>query len=417
MRRLNPAALGFVLGLLARVLLLVLVPENYSFDAYQRWAGREHLLVRDWLPGPQLLVWIFAPLGIGAVKLAFAVVGALGAAAAAALAERLAGRSAGLVTATLLVFGPALTWTVVPYQEGLYLVLLLGGLRLALSEDRRWNALGDLVFGALALVRYEGWPLVAVYLAWRRTAQAALATWGVSLWVLAASLGWTTGYAPSPVDYADWNGLAERFVAARWWGDVARFGGQALSGGTVWLLLPGLAGLALGWRTRGVGLLGLALAGQVVATGFWIAGLEAATVRMQVVPGALLAVLSGVAVSRLPSRSGPLVAAGALLFAGWGTYVGLDNASDAAKAARPERVLAEQMQACAGCTFAVSPRTGLGTRDRHDGCEILQGITDLHAGQDFTCTTWPGAPLPGVNHEAVWQEGGYVVREVTGPGS
>ena len=304
MVRVPSAVLGLVLGLLARVMLLVLVPENYSFDAWQRWAGRDHLLVRDWLPGAQVLVCLFAHLGIGAVKVAFAVVGALGAAGAAALAERLGSRAAGRATAALSVFGPALTWTVVPYQEGPFLALLMGGLALALSESPRKVALGDLLIGALPLVRTEGWPVVALYLIWRRAPSALIATWGASLWLFILSIWSPVGYAPSPVDYADWNGLITRFDLGRWLGDAAQFFGQAWSAGTLLLLPLAAFGLRRVRRTRGLGLVALVLLGQLVVTAFWIAGLEAATVRMQVIPGALLSVLAGVGIAWLPVRPG-----------------------------------------------------------------------------------------------------------------
>lgn len=404
MARVSPFWLALALGLIARGALLVLVPENYSFDAWQRWAGRDHLLVRDWLPGAQLLVCVFAQFGIGAVKAAFAAVGALGAGAAAALAERLAGRSAGLCVAALSVFGPALTWTVVPYQEGPFLALLLGGLALSLSPSPRRVLLADLLVGALPLVRTEGWPLVALYVLWRRAPSAARALWGAVLWGLVVAIWRPEGYAPSPVDYADWNGLIARFDLDRWLGDAARFGRHALLGGTIGLLPPAAWGLARGWRIRGVPLVALALLGQLAVTGLWIAGLEAATVRMQVSPGALLAVLAGVGLAQLPaSRPARVgVALYVALFAAWGLQSGLDNAQSAARVARPELELAAQIEACGACTFAVTPRQGLGTRDRHDGCEILEGVTRLRAGQTFTCTSWPGERLAAESHAAVW---------------
>ena len=52
------ALAAFGLALLARVGLIATHPTMYSMDAYQRWGGRAHLLVQDWLPATQFIVWL-----------------------------------------------------------------------------------------------------------------------------------------------------------------------------------------------------------------------------------------------------------------------------------------------------------------------------------------------------------------------
>lgn len=412
---------AFALALAARLALIALVPYNYSFDGYQRWAGRDWLLVQGWLPLPQVLVWATAKLGGGvlAARVVFALVGALASAAGVVLARRLGGPAAGGFALALGLFGPLLAWSVVPYQEGLFLLLLLGGLALALAarERGRGFALADLVLGALALVRYEGWPLLALYVLWRREPRAALALWGVVLWLGLKAAGLTEGHRSGLVDFfEDWEGLGRRFALGPWLRDLAVLGRHALDTGTLPLLALGLPGLLLGLRRRtpGVGLLGFALLGQVGVTALWIVGLESAMVRMLVVPGMALGVLAAIALGWLWERAGRpaqlALVAGSLLFAAWGFHSGLNNAIESTRGLRPDLELGRQMEDCEGCVFAVTPRGGLGRRDRHDGCEVVQGSTRLLAGRDFTCTTWGEPALAGTTHLARWDGRRYEIR-------
>ena len=50
----------FVVHLAVRLALIATYPDNYSMDAYQRWGGRHHLLVQDWLPATQSILWLTA---------------------------------------------------------------------------------------------------------------------------------------------------------------------------------------------------------------------------------------------------------------------------------------------------------------------------------------------------------------------
>ena len=69
----------FVIELAVRLALLSTHPENYSMDAYQRWGGRDHLLIQGWLPATQFFVWATSSLGGGivAMRVVLAVIGAL----------------------------------------------------------------------------------------------------------------------------------------------------------------------------------------------------------------------------------------------------------------------------------------------------------------------------------------------------
>ena len=150
---------------------------------------------------------------------------------------------------------------------------------------------------------------------------------------------------------------------------------------------------------------------QMASTLGWMIGLETATVRMTLVPGILLAILSAVwlghSLSSWPRMARRL--SGALLVL-LGFYFASDGwvaAHRAHRAVRWERVLVLQMEQCGTCYYEIRPRRGLGTRNRHDGCEILQGISDWHHPSDFYCTTWPGEPVRTPTHRARWKKRGY----------
>ena len=57
------AGAAFGLALAARVGLIATHPTMYSMDAYQRWGGRAHILVQDWLPATQSIVWLTDAVG------------------------------------------------------------------------------------------------------------------------------------------------------------------------------------------------------------------------------------------------------------------------------------------------------------------------------------------------------------------
>lgn len=417
----------FAIELAVRLVLIVTHPDNYSMDAYQRWGGRHHLLVQDWLPATQSVVWLSTALGgsILAMRISMAVIGSAAVTAGAWVARALGGPAAGWLFIPVGLFGPFLTWSVVPYQEGMFLLALFSGLALALHarltnvpQDAGLWRTADLIIGLLALVRYEGWPVVLVYVVWRLNPRAALALWGMVLWGLCKGAG-VEGYASSPISYADWEGIDSRFDPAILQRTLARLWTQAIDTKAIFLIPAGLAGWNALRRAQrpGVWLAGVIFAGQIAALTGWLIGLETATYRMQALPGVLagLFLSSGIGIwwHRTPARFPKvIVAAAALGVAVMFTAQGFDNAKRSTRSVRWEQRLVDTMNDCKECTYLVVPRTGIGTRDRHDGCEIIQGLsTHLH-GESFWCMRWGDVPETfRASHAARWRKGGYVIRD------
>ena len=73
-----PLLVAFI-ALCVRLGIVAWMPDAYQFDAYQRWAGREHLYVQVWLPATQSLVWFVGKLGGTPVvlRVVFSVLGAI----------------------------------------------------------------------------------------------------------------------------------------------------------------------------------------------------------------------------------------------------------------------------------------------------------------------------------------------------
>jgi len=446
-----------------RVVLIQIAPVPYSFDAYQRWAGRGHILVQDWLPATQTLIWATARLGgnLLAGRLVMSAVAALAASLGTLLAMRIARARhaagsatwAGWAFVVAAFFGPWCSWGTVFYQESTFLAVLFAGLLLATGPSPR---LGDATMGLLGLVRYEGWPCIVLYALWRSDAlplagewlggllrrrrpegleaptlapvlralgrawaPALVASWGMILWIV-LRLGGVEGYHASPVNFADWEGLASRFTIAGWLHDARSLAWRFTnSGGLVWLTL----GAFVAWRERRsplVQLLTLMFLSQIGITFAWLAGLEVSTSRMLVIPVVLAAVLGAVAAPtvvelrlvRLRSEAGtrfrlgqvdPAPAHG-LTSTTWSLAlvvplglmvvlgVGLEDARLRMRVegfhVRMETAALTQMKECPGCVWWVLPRRGLGTRARHDGCEVLQGTSDLLEGEQFYCAPW-----------------------------
>ena len=145
---------------------------------------------------------------------------ALASVSAVAITQSIGGRTAAWLVLPIGLFSPFLIWSSAMYQEGLFLCLSLSSIALILYLPRRWYWLPDLMVGLLALTRYEGWIFVVLYMVWRKEKQALLSLWGPLLWL---GIKWSNveSYSPSPVDYADWNGILERFdlisYLEDWW--------------------------------------------------------------------------------------------------------------------------------------------------------------------------------------------------------
>jgi hypothetical protein len=416
----------FIVELAVRLALIHSYPDNFSMDAYQRWGGREHLLVQDWLPATQSIIWLVSAMGGGvlAMRVAMAVIGALAITAGAWVARSLGGAAAGWLFIPVGLFGPFLTWSVVPYQEGSFLLALFGGMALALqaqqqnrpATDSMWRW-ADAILGLLPLVRYEGWPVAIIYIIWRRDRKALWALWGAAVWLGVKTTG-IEGHASSPVSYADWEGLSTRFDPSAVGATLSKLWTQMLDTKGALLLPLGLIGLVHQIRVgrRGAILLGLVLAGQLAALAGWVVGLETATYRMQAVPGVLLGLFAAGSAGLVWSQGGrtsrALLALTGLIAVGAFIPQGFNNAHRSTRSVRWERRLVESMEDCETCTYLVKPRTGLGTRDRHDGCEIIQGLGVGYHGEKFWCQKWGDVPADyQATHAARWRKGGYVIRD------
>ena len=112
---------------------------------------------------------------------------------------------------------------------------------------------------------------------------------------------------------------------------------------------------------------------QVAAVAGWIAGLETAIQRMQVIMTVMAMPFCALTLSQFKGipRTGAILA-GIVVMGLW-TRHAMDTAARNHRSFKAERTLAKEIEACEGCQYHISPRTGLGTRDRHDGCEILRG--------------------------------------------
>lgn len=400
MKRLHPVSFALLFGFAARLGLIFAWPSAFSNDGYQRWAGREHLLVQDWLPATQAIIATVALLGgnIVAARVAMALVGALAGAAATIVAMQLGKRlgdeggatRAGWLMVVASLYGPTIEWTTVLYQEGTFLLVLFSAIALALSGRTR---LADLVIGLMGLVRYEGWPCVALYVLWRRDRRALVALYGIAIWMVIRFVLHMEPYRSSPVNFADWEGLTDRFRFKAWMWDVWRFWTRAwATGGSFWLILALVGFVRLrrestAWLVTGMFMV------QAAATSAWLAGLEVSTSRMLIIPVALGSPLAAVAAAWIwPKLRRPtlyFIASAALVIF---SAMEINDAGMRMKHEQrrmvAERKVIEEMDKCGGCTWWIEPRKKLGTRERHDGCEAIQGMSGYMHGREFWCAPW-----------------------------
>jgi len=192
-------ALALIAGAL-RLALILRYPLLYDGDALGRWQERGHPFASPWVPLFQLCVYALTRLAdaILAVQLLSAFFGATATLAFWLLLRRAFGPAAAYLGGLLLALDPLfVTFSIMPYQEGLFLTLALLALWLALAPGRpRWFWLA-LVLGLAALTRYEGWLLALLIwllllwrsrragtLRWRFAAGSALAlAWAPLLWI------------------------------------------------------------------------------------------------------------------------------------------------------------------------------------------------------------------------------------------
>ena len=189
LRWLGALAALFLVALIPRALLIWRLPTVYSYDAFTRYWNPSDLVVRHWLPLPQLPIFLAFHGGgsVAASRMIYAVVGALAGVATAWAVARSWNRGAGLAAGCITVFLPALfVHTIIPYQEGF--LLLFTALTLSAWPDSSGAnqkppstgshpllAMSGLALGCLS--RYEAWILVLLLMAgatWRRQWRTAL---------------------------------------------------------------------------------------------------------------------------------------------------------------------------------------------------------------------------------------------------
>ena len=388
---LAPVVVALV-ALLIRLLCIHWWPDAYQFDAYQRWAGREHLYIQVWLPATQVVVWLTAKLGgtMLTLRYVFAVWGAITIGIGALLCRQIGGPKAPWFFLPMAVFGPFVVWSTVPYQETTLLFLFFS----ALVVGRRYPKAGDILMGALAFVRYEGWPLIIVHCFLRRTWTSLLALWGMISWGLIKWFAVLTLHASSPDSFADWNDIGDSLNMA----DIIRLFRRLVvmfeSAGSIWIIVSGVVFVFLRRRSlqREHWMLLIAFVGQCAATIGWLLSLGVAFSRMTVLPslfmGVLMACAYAYAWERI-SRKIRIVSALTLVFlSAWTLRDARIDQRHLSKVTRWDRRLVQVINKCPEDTWAIVPRQHGGPRKRHDACEVVQGLTNLIAGRDFDCVSW-----------------------------
>jgi hypothetical protein len=394
---------AFLVQTIVRLFIIRQYPYNFAFDGFQRWAGREHLLVRDWMPATQSFIYLCDSLGIGIIgtKIVLSLLGSLAVASTSLIVAHLYDRRAGQVFIALSFFSPFVTWSGTLYQEGTFLALSMSALALVLHLPKNKLWLADLVAGSVALSRYEGWPFVILYIIWRRDLKAGLALWGMGTWI-AIKLTGMPSFDPSPINYADWEGMKTRFSWTEYFSDCLSYFRKGFLYGAMWIWIGALFTIKKAfqkdpWLTV---LLLLLLGSQCAAVLGWIAGLETVILRMLIIPAFLLSIFcAGL------SRKWNLLYIFLIGFVLFGLQQTRRQSKRNSREFRFERKLTRYIEECSDCQILVFPRKGMGTRDRHDGCEILQGISTLVHPQDFTCGSWEESIDETLfTHQAEWTD-------------
>lgn len=407
-----PVLAGVAIAWVWRLILIWMYPGNYAFDGLQRWSGREYVLVQDWLPATQMLVRICSSIGLslGETRGAMALVGAASIGVATAIAGRLGGVTAAWACVPFALFGPHVAWTIVPYQEGIFLLLVLGAVLAALHE--RW-VVADLLMGASGLVRYEGWPFIFIWMVWRKDLRASIALWGVATWLAGKfGFGWT-GHHPSPVDIRDWEGMFTRFKIDAFFRNTG-YNLERLWDSGAWIYILGCIGGAGVLRHRVRGLMWTWVLLQVAITFAWMIALERSMSRMLVVPISLIAPLGAVGLAHLYRVAMGETIPGSVVSLRQGlertakklgiygvvgllacllameSYDGWWRVRREINGAHWERAAVMLMRRCPECVWWIEPRAGFGPRGRHDGCEVIQGLSPFLHGRDFYCAGWLG---------------------------
>jgi hypothetical protein len=180
---------------LYRAVLIQFFPTVYSWDAFTRILDPTRLLVRHWMPIPQIPIFLTEIAGgdIVSLRLTYAAIGTAGAAMVGWYSLKSQGRWAGLATLSLVATLPTFViYSLVPYQEGclvLFLFTFLCVWKLDPSEmSRRAHIVAATSLALACLCRYEAWILAGLFALrpiWERRFR--------ELWIFAPSvfaIGW-----------------------------------------------------------------------------------------------------------------------------------------------------------------------------------------------------------------------------------
>jgi hypothetical protein len=147
-----------------RVFLIHKYPGVYSWDALSRLWGAKNLVVRHWLPLPQLPVFFTEAYDweIATMRMVYAAIGVAGSAVLGWFVyKQTNNRSCGIATFLLVSFMPVFTvFSIVPYQEGFLILFLFGFLctREFDPETNPWRrSLEPFLLACACLCRYEAW--------------------------------------------------------------------------------------------------------------------------------------------------------------------------------------------------------------------------------------------------------------------
>jgi hypothetical protein len=283
---------GLVVALVALGLRLALVlryPLLYDVDAYGRWTSRDHPFSTLWVPLFQVALYLVTRVAdsILAARLLSVFFGATAAlafwlllrrafasgrlplqglgprATNGSASARAFGALVAYLGALLLAVNPLfVTFSIVPYQEGLFFTLAFLALWLALEPDKiRWPWL-SLVLALAGLTRYEGWLLalcIWLLFLWRRwrggtlTGRFAFGSalalgWAPLLWIAINRNVSPTGIQTLAPTLDPASLLATLGVEwSAWQLDLPLAGGALALGGLLWLGWQARRGRELAW--------------------------------------------------------------------------------------------------------------------------------------------------------------------------
>lgn len=344
-----------------RTFLLLYFPTVYSWDAFTRLLDPGRLLVRHWMPIPQVPIYFADLLGadIISVRLSYALIGTAAVALIGAFALRTQGPRAGLITMAIAATLPGFViYTIVPYQEGVLLFLLFAFLCLFKLDPSEMSPVARsaaaAALGLACLCRYEAWIFAGLF-ALRPIAKRRVA----DLWIFAPSvfaIGWWLLILPT-LDQT--NPMAAPFETPFPESTEAAFAAMTKAirlgfAGMQWVGLP-LAALGACVAYRRGGLLGreiLAFSVLIAALTLFRALYSAqATTRMTVLPLviATLYVPAGLGllsewkpIPHRMRRASEIVVVAALIAAfGYTTY---DSLRDTRRRYRDEKSIANYLQ-------------------------------------------------------------------------